>query len=356
MQQQQDEHEQQVAMELAQHEYESWLNANLRHPNIVQLFTSFTVVLEERPQQLLLASSAAAAAGGGAGGLVHEGAGWAGGLSWKTHLVMEFCELGTMQCVLQRGGFMDPLAPGRCNVAWVLSTAKELCAALAYLHSMDVVHGDLKSSNVLLKAAGTSAWDSRGFVAKVSDFGLSRVMDAISAANGTAASSSSCGDASATPAGSPGAGVPLGQSRSQAQHFGALSHAAPELIRGGELSKASDVYSVGVLLWELLTGQVPFHGMHPGQLLNAKLTHPTSQLLPLPEAAPPALASLCLACWEEQPGRRPSMQGVIQQLNALALELLGEEAALLAFPDLARQVLAQRRSAAAAAAAVAGVQ
>jgi len=43
-----DMQEQQVAMELAQHEYESWLNANLRHPNIVQLFTSFTVALEDR--------------------------------------------------------------------------------------------------------------------------------------------------------------------------------------------------------------------------------------------------------------------------------------------------------------------
>jgi hypothetical protein len=85
-----DEHEQQVAMELAQHEYESWLNANLRHPNIVQLFTSFTVVLEDRLPQLLLLPSAAPE-------LVHEGAGWAAGLSWKTHLVMEFCELGTMQ-------------------------------------------------------------------------------------------------------------------------------------------------------------------------------------------------------------------------------------------------------------------
>jgi tRNA A-37 threonylcarbamoyl transferase component Bud32 len=39
--------------------------------------------------------------------------------------------------------------------------------AVAYLHAMDVVHGDLKSSNVLLKAAAPSAWDTRGFVAKV---------------------------------------------------------------------------------------------------------------------------------------------------------------------------------------------
>lgn len=77
--------QQQVAVELAQHEYESWLNANLRHPNIVQLFTSFTVVLEDRPAGLL--------SGGGSVGMGLLGT----GVSWKTHLVMEYCELGTMQ-------------------------------------------------------------------------------------------------------------------------------------------------------------------------------------------------------------------------------------------------------------------
>jgi serine/threonine protein kinase len=40
------------------------------------------------------------------------------------------------------------------------------------------------------------------------------------------------------------------------QHFGALTHAAPELVSGAPMTKAADVYSVGVLLWELLTGQV----------------------------------------------------------------------------------------------------
>jgi len=49
----------------------------------------------------------------------------------------------------------------------VLATAKEFCVAVAYLHSMDVVHGDLKSSNVLLKAAAVTAGDTRGFSAKV---------------------------------------------------------------------------------------------------------------------------------------------------------------------------------------------
>lgn len=54
-----------------------------------------------------------------------------------------------------------------------------------------------------------------------------------------------------------GAGGSLGWQPCQPR-FGALSHAAPELIQGQELSKASDVYSIGVLLWELLTGQVSF--------------------------------------------------------------------------------------------------
>lgn len=91
-------------------------------------------------------------------------------------------------------------------------------------------------------------------LSQVSDFGLSRVMDAISAANGTAAATAESfwgGDTSASTSGS---GAPLGHN--PAQHFGALSHAAPELIRGEALGKASDVYSVGVLLWELVTGQV----------------------------------------------------------------------------------------------------
>jgi hypothetical protein len=110
------------------------------------------------------------------------------------------------------------------------------------------------------------------------------------------------------------------------------------------------------MLLLLLGLQAPFCGMHPGQLLNAKLIYPTSQLLLLPDSAPAALASLCLACWAEEPSQRPSMQGVIEQLNGMALHLLGEDQAMLAFPDLARHVMAQRRSTAAAAAAAAGMQ
>lgn len=82
-------------------------------------------------------------------------------------------------------------------------------------------------------------------------------------ADGSTASDTSAAAAAAAAQGAGGGGGAgggsLGGSLSQQPcqpRFGALSHAAPELIQGQELSKASDVYSIGVLLWELLTGQV----------------------------------------------------------------------------------------------------
>lgn len=95
-------------------------------------------------------------------------------------------------------------------------------------------------------------------------------MDAISAASGdaaltprtaaAAADANGTGNTTAAAAAAAAAGAASGSLGLQPcePRFGALSHAAPELILGQELSKASDVYSIGVLLWEMLTGQVSF--------------------------------------------------------------------------------------------------
>jgi hypothetical protein len=86
-------------------------------------------------------------------------------------LILTAADLCCSQDLLQRGVFSHGSLSGPAHLCWVLATAKEFCTAVSYLHSMDVVHGDLKSSNVLLKAAAATAWDSRGFVAKVSRLG-----------------------------------------------------------------------------------------------------------------------------------------------------------------------------------------
>ncbi|KIZ05372.1 Serine/threonine-protein kinase HT1 [Monoraphidium neglectum] len=358
-----------VGAELARHEYESWLNANLRHPQIVQLFTSFTLALEAPAGATHAAAGSACGAGGGG---AREGA--AGATQWKTHLIMEWCDMGTMQCAapssrplpsprrgarakaaLRGGAFLDDA--GLVRLDFVLATAKEVCAAVAYLHGCGVVHGDLKATNVLLKGAAATRHDGRGFCARVSDFGLSQVMEMFSTPAGptpTGSSNSSCSRRSSCTGSISSSGSSGGGSAAAgagAPCFGALTHAAPELLRGAPLSRESDVYAVGVLLWELVTCGAPFHGMNPGQLMSAKLSRPTADMLPLPDWVPRGLAELCQGCWRDDPACRPPMEGVIAALNRLAVELLGQDRAVAAFPDVAKLVLAMRRAAAAATAA-----
>jgi hypothetical protein len=85
--------------------------------------------------------------------------------------------------------------------------------------------------------------------------------------------------------------------------------------------------------------------MHPGQLLQLKLTLPTCELLQLPCSAPPALVHLCQQCWDEDPAARPAMVSVVERINGLALQLFGEEQALLMFPDLFKTINAHRANA-----------
>eukprot|EP00879_Flechtneria_rotunda_P029217 GHRR01031503.1.p1 GENE.GHRR01031503.1~~GHRR01031503.1.p1 ORF type:complete len:106 (+),score=39.70 GHRR01031503.1:297-614(+) len=93
--------------------------------------------------------------------------------------------------------------------------------------------------------------------------------------------------------------------------------------------------------------------MHPGQLMMLKLSHHTDKLLNFPDTAPPAIAALCTACWADDPTQRPTMRAVVDALNQVALDLLGEEVAVMVFPDVARALIAQRKEAAAIAAAAA---
>jgi hypothetical protein len=117
----------------------------------------------------------------------------------------------------------------------------------------------------------------------------------------------------------------------------------------------ADQRSIIVLYCAVL--QAPFYGMHPGQLLSLKLSHPTSQLLPFPDSTPQGLAQLCQDCWSESPPERPSMASVVQRINDLAVSLLGQDQAVAMFPDVAASLAAQRRQATlmATAAAAAGL-
>ncbi|KAK9891653.1 hypothetical protein WA026_015621 [Henosepilachna vigintioctopunctata] len=96
---------------------------------------------------------------------------------------------------------------------------------------------------------------------------------------------------------------------------GTYAWMAPEVIKNSTFSKASDVWSYGVLLWELLTGETPYRGIDTlavayGVAVN-KLT------LPIPSTCPKPWGELMEKCWESDPHRRPSFEQILESLDSI---------------------------------------
>lgn len=97
-------------------------------------------------------------------------------------MVLEYCNRGTLSDAIQRGWLLSVKdgapQPGHVNMLRAITTAREVAGALEYLHSQNVLHGDLNGNNILLAGAAVSpdGQDQRGFTAKVADFGLSRIL------------------------------------------------------------------------------------------------------------------------------------------------------------------------------------
>jgi Protein kinase domain len=92
----------------------------------------------------------------------------------------------------------------------------EVACGLEYLHASSILHGDLKAANVLLKAAAPTMNDPRGFTCKIADFGLSRVVEAL-------------------------------QTHVSTGTYGTISYMPAEIISGGKLTRAVDIYSFAII-------------------------------------------------------------------------------------------------------------
>lgn len=129
----------------------------------------------------------------------------------RNYIVMEYCAGGTLTDVIQQHG---PLDAQRAS-----GIACGICDAVAYAHSNGVVHRDIKPANVLLTSDGTL---------KVADFGIAKA---------------AFGDVDITTTGS---------------ILGTVTYLSPEQVQGEEPSARSDLYSLGVVLYEMLVGRPPF--------------------------------------------------------------------------------------------------
>jgi len=170
---------------------------------------------------------------------------------------------------------------GELPVNHAIRMLREIASALAYAHEHGIVHRDLKPDNVLLS----------GGSAMVTDFGVAKALSASS--NAEHAGLTSLGVALGTPA---------YMSPEQASADPSVDHRA-------------DIYSLGVLAYELLTGQPPFAGRTPQHVLAAHVTEAPEAIIRRRASLPPALAALVMRCLEKRPADRP--QSASEVVHAL---------------------------------------
>ncbi|XP_009355586.2 serine/threonine-protein kinase STY46 [Pyrus x bretschneideri] len=159
----------------------------------------------------------------------------------------------------------------------LLKVAIDVSKGMTYLHQNNIIHRDLKAANLLM---------DENEVVKVADFGVARV---------------------------------ISQSGVMTAETGTYRWMAPEVIEHKPYDHKADVFSFGVVLWELLTGKLPYEYLTP---LQAAVGVVQKGLRPtIPKNTPPKLAELLEKCWQQDPKSRPDFLEIIEILQALAKEV-----------------------------------
>ncbi len=186
------------------------------------------------------------------------------------------------------------LGRGPLNIPDVVNVLRDVSKALAYAHRSGVVHRDIKPDNVLL-SEGTAV---------VTDFGIAKAISAARTGSGAAATLTQIGTSIGTPA-----------------------YMAPEQAAGeGDIDHRADIYSLGAMAYELLTGQVVFAGRSPQRMLAAHLSETPKPVTDLRPDIPESLAQLVMRCLAKEPSDRPQDAGEL--IRALETTSAGGMAAM----------------------------
>jgi serine/threonine protein kinase len=185
------------------------------------------------------------------------------------------------------------LARGRLPLSDALRIGCEIASALDHAHSHGIVHRDLKPGNVMLTKSG----------AKLLDFGLAKSQPAAAIADvlGTAM---------------PTVAAPL---TGQGVILGTVQYMAPEQIEGGDADGRTDIFALGVVLYEMLTGRPPFDGNSSARLLGSILKDDPAPLVQALPAAPLALDHVARRCLAKEPDERfQTARDVLLELKWIA--------------------------------------
>jgi eukaryotic-like serine/threonine-protein kinase len=189
---------------------------------------------------------------------------------------------GTSYLVLPyyRGGSlaMRLRALGPCGVEETLDLAAQLARGLDALHGQEILHRDVKPSNVLLDGEGTAA---------LTDFGLARAADST-------------------------------RVTAEGQILGTPHYLAPELIEGREATRASDLYALGCVLYECVVGGPPFGDRRMAEIGFAHLTEPPPDPRERRPELPAALAQALLAALDKDPSKRPTTATALARMLHLS--------------------------------------
>ncbi|KAM6215565.1 mitogen-activated protein kinase kinase kinase 12 isoform 1-T1 [Rhynchocyon petersi] len=185
-------------------------------------------------------------------------------------ILMEFCAQGQLYEVLRAG---RPVTPSLL-VDWSMGIA----GGMNYLHLHKIIHRDLKSPNMLI------TYDD---VVKISDFGTSKE---------------------------------LSDKSTKMSFAGTVAWMAPEVIRNEPVSEKVDIWSFGVVLWELLTGEIPYKDVDSSAIIWGVGSN--SLHLPVPSSCPDGFKILLRQCWNSKPRNRPSFRQILLHLDIASADVL----------------------------------
>lgn len=175
-------------------------------------------------------------------------------------IAMEYCEGETLSRLLQRGAM---------ELGSYLAIAEQMAAGLAAAHRKGVIHRDIKSSNIIVEPGGA---------VKILDFGLAKLQD-------------------------PGQLEPS-KASTAGNFFGTVPYLSPEQARGSSADSRSDLFSLGIVLFEMATGQMPFVAESPLGVLERIRTDDPEPFVPLDPAMPESVRDVISRLLQKDPNNR----------------------------------------------------